>query len=122
MRGDRECVVCGKKYNYCGNCNNNPKPDETWRYMYCSENCRGIFKTLSAKAFGHIDDNTAAVQLGNLDLSMKMNFKQDYKNQINAIMSKADLPSSVEIKESKNDKKKNRKIVNSVDNEERLSY
>lgn len=40
---NRICIVCGKNYEYCSHCGKfNPR--EKWRYLYCSENCREIWK------------------------------------------------------------------------------
>jgi len=45
MRGDRKCILDSKQYNYCPHCNHD-NPNETWRYLFCSENCREIYKIL----------------------------------------------------------------------------
>lgn len=41
-RGERICFVDWTKYRYCPSCGGNP--DETWRFLFCSENCRAIEK------------------------------------------------------------------------------
>lgn len=44
MQGDRVCTICGKKYNYCPNCGRGDAR-ETWRYIYCSNECKTVFDT-----------------------------------------------------------------------------
>ena len=34
-RGDRVCIICGKKYHYCGSNCQEPNAKETWRALYC---------------------------------------------------------------------------------------
>lgn len=46
MRGEKVCMICGKHYVYCPNCGNGD-PKETWRNLYCSDNCRTAFDVLS---------------------------------------------------------------------------
>lgn len=46
MRGERECLICGRHYVYCPNCGNGDAT-ETWRNLYCSKSCRQIFDALS---------------------------------------------------------------------------
>ena len=44
MALDRKCIVCPDKhhYKYCSNCSGyNSK--ETWRFLYCSQNCKEIY-------------------------------------------------------------------------------
>lgn len=40
------CLVCNKKYKYCGHCNKN-NIVEAWKNSYCSKECREIFYTCS---------------------------------------------------------------------------
>lgn len=84
---NRTCVVCQTKYHYCGNCSDTHNPKETWRNIYCSENCMNIFDVLSAHAFGHITDAEANKKLKELDISKVKDFRNDFKKQINDIQS-----------------------------------
>lgn len=38
MAHERKCIIDNKIYEYCPRCGNNP--NETWRFLYCSEDCR----------------------------------------------------------------------------------
>ncbi len=40
-RGDRTCFVCRNGYKYCPTCGGDD-PKETWRFLFCSDNCRKI--------------------------------------------------------------------------------
>lgn len=84
---NRVCNVCGKAYEYCNNCSDNGHKGETWRNIYCSENCKKIFDVLSAQAFNHITDKEAKEKLKELDLSKVDTFKDSYKKQIRQIQS-----------------------------------
>ena len=84
---NRKCNVCGKAYQYCGHCSDNAKKGETWRNLYCSDNCRKIFDILSSRAFDHITDKEAKEKLKGLDLSKVDSFNETYKKQIRQIQS-----------------------------------
>lgn len=46
MSKKKVCTVCGKEIEFCGHCKR-LSFDELWRNIYCSEDCRDIFKTCS---------------------------------------------------------------------------
>ena len=83
--GERTCIVCGKKYRYCGNCSDNNVKKETWRNIYCSDNCKKIFEILSAQANGHITDREAYSEISKLNTNNLDNFREDIKIQIKKI-------------------------------------
>lgn len=41
----RECLCDKTKYVYCPNCGKG-NPKETWRYLFCSKDCKILFETL----------------------------------------------------------------------------
>ena len=84
-QGERKCILCNKDYKYCGNCGNNENADETWRNIFCSENCKNIYNILSMQGNGHIDDKKAKGMLSELDLSRLEEFRADFKKQIESI-------------------------------------
>lgn len=110
-RGERTCAVCGKKYHYCNSCNHTDEKlrKETWRNIYCSENCRSIFKILSDHAFKHIDDKQAKERLEKCDLSKANSFREDLRNQIKMIQAVATSIIKEEVKkpEAKQEQKQN---------------
>ena len=54
------CVVCGKQYEYCQNCD---KDHNFWRTAYCSKNCKDVYNVCSKYAFGHINKDAAKKEL-----------------------------------------------------------
>ena len=92
----RKCIICGKEYEYCGTCSDTSNQKETWRNLYCSENCKQIFEVLSAYAFEHIDAQEAQKKLGALDLSKIDSFKDSFKKQIEEIRNKSSIVTNKE--------------------------
>ena len=66
MRGDRKCIVDAKQYNYCPHCKDNP--NETWRFLFCSENCRDIYHVLELWVAKKLTSEQAREQLNNYEL------------------------------------------------------
>lgn len=63
---DRTCVVCGKHYEYCTNCDkflNYP----TYMAMYCSQECVDLFDTLSSFEAGQTSKEDAQKVLRGID-------------------------------------------------------
>ena len=91
-KGDRKCIICCKEYKFCGHCSDQDRKHETWRYNYCSEQCRNIFHILSLNAKKMLSQN---------DLSNLESFREDFKKQIQDIM-KTDI-----VEEKKDDNHEN---------------
>lgn len=85
----RKCIVDKTQYKYCGNCKDY-NPNETWRYLYCSENCRQIYHTLDAYKAKKINEEEAISILEKLDLSNKDNFTDLANKQFEKIYPKGD--------------------------------
>lgn len=88
MAKDRKCIVCPDKhiYKYCSHCAGyNSK--ETWRYLYCSQNCRGIYNIATDFSKGKISELEAKKELEKYDLSDLEFFNSTIKNEINEILS-----------------------------------
>jgi chemotaxis protein CheY-P-specific phosphatase CheC len=82
----RTCSVDGVSYKYCPRCKGY-NPIETWRFAFCSENCKDIYNATSSFEDGRITANEAKVQLDKLDLSKSEMFGESYKNSIAKIYS-----------------------------------
>lgn len=70
MALDRKCIVCPDKhhYKYCSNCSGyNSK--ETWRFLYCSQNCKEIYSIATDFVNGKLTGLEAKHKLEKLDLS-----------------------------------------------------
>lgn len=68
MAHNRKCIVDLTEYKYCPHCGDNP--DETWRFIYCSENCRGIDKVMQGFVSGRLSELEAQEELKNYDVDM----------------------------------------------------
>lgn len=94
MAKSKECVVCGTKYEYCGNCNGAKKAD-TWRNNFCSENCRDLFKTASDFAGKLITVEDAKRQLS--DINLNINYTPQISGVIAEILTAETAKKEVEV-------------------------
>lgn len=69
MKDDKTCVVCGKAYKYCQSCPSKYNTSETWRNIFCSENCRSIYHIYDQLKAGQISEKNANKELKKLDMS-----------------------------------------------------
>lgn len=81
----RKCILCGKEYKYCKNCQSDYKK-ELWHSLYDTENCKDISKTLTDYKFDRITKDEAREILSKCDLTIDCH--DNYRNEINAIMTK----------------------------------
>lgn len=65
----RNCVICGQAYKYCMGCPEQYNTQETWRNIFCSENCRDIYQTYNSLKAGEIDASAARQKMKALDMS-----------------------------------------------------
>lgn len=86
MKSTRQCIVCGKEYEFCGGCKKKNKP--SWMNLYHDENCRDVWHAITT-FYDKDGAQTAAEKLSNLDLSNMDNFRDDVKNKIEMIFSEA---------------------------------
>lgn len=64
----RVCMVDRKEYKYCPDCAEyNPK--ETWRFLFCSEDCYAIYRVYEAYRDKKMTAEEAQKELANYDLS-----------------------------------------------------
>lgn len=80
----RKCIVDLTEYKYCPSCGDNP--DETWRFIYCSENCRGIDKVLQGVVSGRLTELEAQEELKNYTVNINKMCKST-KNLLEKIYS-----------------------------------
>ena len=92
---ERTCIVDGTKYEYCSHCGEFDST-ETWRYLYCSQNCKAIYEICAAFATGKIDAIEARVKLNRCDLSNIDNFHKNIQKNIQDIYSSDEELSSDE--------------------------
>lgn len=51
MAKERECIFCGKKYEYCPHCSDTNKYPE-WMFNFCSEKCHDIYDAVAGFNMG----------------------------------------------------------------------
>ena len=80
----RNCIVCGKEYEYCNRCSSHAnKP--AWMALYHDNNCRSIMNIATEYMAGNITKADAKSQLDNCDLTNKKNFKESVIKAVNEI-------------------------------------
>lgn len=92
MALDRKCIVCPDKhhYKYCSNCSGyNSK--ETWRFLYCSQNCREIYSIATDFVNGKLTGLDAKHKLEKLDLSDLEFYHSVIKKNIEDILAFEDV-------------------------------
>ena len=93
---DRTCVICGKSYEYCTNCDrflNYP----AYMAMYCSQECVDLFNVLSSFEAGQTSKEDAKKVLQGMDQSKMKMLKNSIANSYKKIMAEE---SKTEEKES----------------------
>ena len=96
----RECIVCGKEYEYCNRCSSHAnKP--AWMALYHDDNCRSIMNIATEYMAGNLTKADAKSQLDNCDLTNKKNFSESVAKAVGEIYStnkvaKADVVKSDE--------------------------
>ena len=91
---DRTCVVCGKHYEYCTNCDrflNYP----TFMTMYCSKECVDLFDVLSSFEAGQTSKEDAQKVLQGMDQSKMKMLKNSMANTYKKIIAE-DEPVEIE--------------------------
>ena len=81
----RECIVCGKEYEYCNSCKSHLGLP-TWMALYHDENCRSIMNIATEYIAGNMTKADAKAELDKCDLTNKKNFKESLLNVINEIL------------------------------------
>lgn len=85
MTSNKVCVVCGKEYKYCHDCNH--KTPESWKGSFCSTDCRDLYRTVASYGMNKISKEEAKAELGKLnipDLSKSSASTRKLVNEINA--------------------------------------
>lgn len=103
---ERQCIVApSHTYEYCPHCDKS-KDRETWRALYCSENCRSIFNVCSQYVAKKITASEAKRQLNGLKLPAMNELADSISKNVQEIMgSKEDVKpvSSASVVEKQTD-------------------
>ena len=102
-KNNRTCVCCGKEYYFCNTCADQNK-EPRWKAIYCSDNCRKIFTTITDYNYKEMTKEQAIENLNACDLNG--NYKTSIANAIKTLVdtNKSAKQSNTE-KESTEDKK-----------------
>lgn len=100
---NRECYLCGEKYQYCNTCSND-KMKPTWMSEFHSEQCKNIFDICTRFNLNLISKTDAKKELLSYDLSNKENFKDYVKKDLEKILAKESKPASVKKTKVKSSK------------------
>ena len=84
MADNKKCIVCGKKYKYCGHCDNNQKMNRL-KLNYCSENCRDLFKVVMGYVGKSITIKEAKDKISQINLNINMT--DQIKEKVTTILS-----------------------------------
>lgn len=85
MAFERKCIVDLKDYRYCNHCNEF-NPTETWRFLFCCENCRDIYHTVEDYNSGKLTADEAKERFEKYDLSGLDHFQKFVKRDIEGIL------------------------------------
>ncbi len=106
---NRTCIICGKKYSYCNNCQSDAnKP--TWYFIFDGLNCHDIYEVCTQYRDGEIDVKAAYEKISKLDISNIKNFADATRIQIEEILAKGkdvkSVTEKVKTSDTKNENKK----------------
>lgn len=103
-RDDKTCVMCNKHYKFCESCPSKYNVTETWRNIFCSENCRGLYKIYDRIKSGQITDKEAMKEIKKFDISYLQNINEPMKSVFNVLVNSKTKTDEAENKvENKSD-------------------
>lgn len=83
-RRNRECYLCGEKYNYCPTCSQD-KMKPAWMSEFHSEDCMKIFDICTRFNMKLMSKSEAQENLKSCDLTNKENFKSYVQHDLEVI-------------------------------------
>ena len=106
---NRTCIICGKKYSYCNNCQRDSgKP--TWYFIFDGQNCHDIYEVCTQYRDGEIDAKVAYEKISKLDISNIKDFYETTRIQIEEIIANGKesktIVDKVKANNTKNENKK----------------
>lgn len=94
---NKVCIACGAQYKYCPGCRG-AKAETMWKNIYCSENCRQIFNTVTGYNMGTVSKEEGKKKLEQCDLSYIDKLKSGLVLKINEILATEESEESSEMK------------------------
>lgn len=103
-RDDKTCVMCNKHYKFCESCPSKYNVTETWRNIFCSENCRGLYKIYDRIKSGQVTGKEATKEIKKFDISYLQNINEPMKSVFNVLVNSKTKTDEAENKvENKSD-------------------
>lgn len=90
MRGERTCCVCKKNYHFCPPCGKGD-PYQTWRYIYCSEDCRELFNIASDWTAKKLSATEAKIKLDGINVPPLNNLQSSLRKNLDEIYSESSI-------------------------------
>lgn len=84
-KNNKKCILCGKVYSFCNRCEEFDHLPR-WMAIYCGDNCKTIFMTLTDYSSGNLTKAEAAATLRKCDLSKKNDFHAFNRSLVNEIL------------------------------------
>lgn len=83
MRNDNKtCILCGKQYKYCEGCPDKYNVTETWRNIFCSEECRGLYHIYDLIKAGRMTEKNANKEIKKYDIAVISRLKEPMKSTL----------------------------------------
>ena len=103
---NKKCILCHKKYRYCGHCKTESIFEPSWRNAWDTEECMNIFQILADYNNGAVSAQEAKKKLMKYDLKDKDSYSPKMRKAADEIMA-AEIPdvSKVEVKPEEQPKK-----------------
>ena len=99
-RDDKTCIVCRTKYKYCNTCRQY-NPNETWRNLYCSDNCRQLYHIYDAIRAKKLSDEDAGKEIEKYDISNLMSFNEPMRSVLMVAKNSVKKPVVKAVEETK---------------------
>ena len=89
-RRQRECYLCGSKYQYCPTCSQD-RTKPSWMSEFHSENCKDIFDICTRFNMQMLTKDEATSAIEKCDLSNKLNFRKSVQNTLYNLLKVDDI-------------------------------
>ena len=79
LNDNKVCILCNTHYKYCEGCPSKYNVNETWRNIFCSEECRDIYSIYDSLKANKTTDSEAGKMLRKYDASYIERTKEPMK-------------------------------------------
>lgn len=98
---DRKCLLCNGNYKFCLNSNKYDRT-ETWRNLYCSENCRELYFLYDKMKSGKIERKEAVRNIKAFDTTKLSAFNEPMKSVLTSLVNEILKPTPRKKKAKEN--------------------